>query len=164
MESDSAPALVNVVAISASPDDRWRLTDPYLEEVWAEFLGPTATLVARRLGRLIESRPGGAELDVGDLARSIGVAPSVAIRALDRLHRFEVVHSDLERGLVGVSGYAPSVGDGRLFRLSEAGRFAHERLTAGMSAGGRATGRASQILTPVPNGPDLQRSLSLPGR
>jgi hypothetical protein len=163
MNLDETPVALNVVAISASADDRWRLTDPYVEEVWSEFLGPTATLMARRLGRLIESRPGGADLDVGDLASSLGVAPSVAVRALDRLHRFEVVHSDLDRGLVGVSGYAPPVGDGRLCRLSEAGRVAHERLTAGLSAGERSIGRASQVFMRVPNALGVHPP-SIPGR
>lgn len=43
MNLDDAPSALNVVPISASPDDRWRLTDPYVEDVWSEFLGPTAT-------------------------------------------------------------------------------------------------------------------------
>ncbi len=146
MDVEDSPTHLNVVAISASAEDRWRLTDPYIEEVWSEFLGPTATLAARRLGRLIETRPGGATLDIRDFANSLGVAPSVAVRAFERLHRFEVVHSDLDRGLVGVSGYAPSVGDGRVFRLSEAGRVAHERLTAVSSVDQPAVGRASSVL------------------
>lgn len=149
MNLDDAPISLNVVPISAGADDRWRLTDPYVEEVWSEILGPTATLLARRLGRLIESRPGGVELDVGEVGESLGVGRGVAIRAFERLHRFEVVHSDLDRGLVGVSGYAPSVGDGRLLRLSEAGRTAHDRLTAA-SVAERAVGRATAILTARP--------------
>lgn len=158
MNIDDAPSALNVVPISASPDDRWRLTDPYVEDVWSEFLGPTATLMARRLGRLIEVRPGGAELDLRDFATSLGVAPSVAIRALERLHRFEVIHSDLERGLVGVSGYAPAVGGGRVIRLSEAGRVAHERFTAGAPVEHPAPGRASRILAPVAS-PSQDRGL-----
>lgn len=162
MSFNDTPDVLQVVPISASADDRWRLTDSYVEEVWSEFLGPTATLMSRRLGRLIESRPGGAELEVGDFASSLGVAPSVAIRALDRLHRFAVVHSDLDRGLVGVSGYAPSVGDGRLFRLSEAGRVAHERLTAGISARERSMGRASRTLMGIPSAAGVEQLPSIP--
>jgi hypothetical protein len=40
--------------LSAQSEDRWRLTDPYIERLWSERLGPKATLLARRLGRLSE--------------------------------------------------------------------------------------------------------------
>ena len=93
--------------------------------------------------------PGGWEVDVADLAASMGVAPSIAVRALTRLHRFEVVHADLDRGVVGVSGYAPTVGDVRVFRLSEAGRVAHERLTAHLELRPVVGGRASRMLAPI---------------
>ncbi len=146
VQREDTPSSLNIIPISAGADDRWRLTDPYVEEVWSEFLGPTATMLARRLGRVMESRPGGAEVDVPDLSDSLGVGRGVAIRALERLHRFEVVHSDLSRRIIGVSGYAPSVGEGRLFRLSAAGRAAHDRLTAGAVAE-PPVGRATAILT-----------------
>jgi hypothetical protein len=143
-------APIQVVAISASPADQVRLTDLYVEEVWSEFLGPTATLLARRLGRAIADRPGGLQIELTDLAASVGVAPSVAVKALERLHRFEIVHGDLDRRIVGVSGYAPTVGDLRVFRLSEAGRVAHERLTVEVGLGPVAVGgRASQMLGPT---------------
>ena len=146
MERLSSPKTLQVVAISADPTDRFRLTDSYVEEVWSEFLGPTATLLARRLGRTIQEQPGGLEVGVGDLAASVGVSPSLALKALERLHRFGVVHSDLGRGVVGVSGYAPPVGDERLFRLSEAGRVAHDRFTADLDL---VQGRAAEMLAPV---------------
>jgi hypothetical protein len=140
---------LHLCRISAGPAERLSLTDPYVEEVWSEFLGPTATMLARRLGRAIEQRPGGMIMDVRDLASSVGVAPSVALRALERLHRFEVVHTDLERGIVGVSGYAPPVGNERLFRLSETGRVAHDRFVAGLEVGHEGSGRASHLLAPA---------------
>lgn len=146
MEHAADYASLQIVAISAGAHDRFRLSDPYVEDVWSEFLGPTATLLARRLGRLVEQRPGGVEVAVGDVAASLGVAPTVATRALERLHRFEVVHCDLDRGIVGVSGYAPPVGDGRVFRLSEAGRVAHEQFTAALEDLQPHPGRASEML------------------
>ena len=149
MEPRQAPRLLIVSLISAGPADRFRLTDPYVEEVWSEFLGPTATLIARRLGRAIEERPSGVQVEVGDLADSVGVGPSVALKALERLHRFEVVHCDLDRGIVGVSGYAPSVGEERVFRLSEPGRVAHERFMADLEVRPGAPGRAAEMLAPT---------------
>ncbi|MFN3256258.1 MAG: hypothetical protein ACE37B_11215 [Ilumatobacter sp.] len=126
------------------------MTDPYVEQVWSEFLGPTATLLARRLGRSVELRPGGQQVEVADLAASVGVAPGVAVRALARLNRFEVVHSDLDRGVIGVSGYAPPVGDERLFRLSEAGRTSHDRFMADLDARHVSPGRAAEMFAATP--------------
>jgi len=40
--------------LSAQSEDCWRLTDPYIERLWSERLGPKATLLARRIGRLSE--------------------------------------------------------------------------------------------------------------
>jgi len=34
--------------LSAQREDRWRLTDPYIERLWSDRLGPKATLLARR--------------------------------------------------------------------------------------------------------------------
>ena len=69
----------------------------------------------------------------------------MAVKALARLNRFEVVHSDLGRGVIGVSGYAPPVGDERLFRLSEAGRISHDRFMAGLDARHVMPGRAAEM-------------------
>ena len=121
---------LHVVPLPAQADDRWRLSDPYIERVWSERLGPTATLLARRLGRMLEERSGGVDVDLGDLATSLGVQPSITLKALDRLNRFEIVYFAPEQMIVGVSGFAPSVQGGRLLRLSESGRAVHERLVA----------------------------------
>jgi hypothetical protein len=128
MDDESAPRTLHVVPLSAQPEDRWRLSDPYIERVWSEHLGPTATLLARRLGRMLEERPGGVDVDLGDLAVSLGVQRSIAVKALERLNRFKVVYFAPEQLIVGVSGFAPSVQGGRLLRLSEGGRAVHERL------------------------------------
>lgn len=153
METPPTRASLQIVRISASPTDRFRLTDPYVEEVWSEFLGPTATLLARRLGRTIEVRPDGAELDVGELAASVGVPPTVALRSLRRLHRFEVVHSDLERGVVGVSGFAAPVSGERLCRLSESGRAMHEQFMTDERA--MSTIGGQRQWTSISNSPEI---------
>lgn len=46
--------LVTIVAMSLRDNDRWELTGLYFETEWSEVLGPTATLLARRLGRIVE--------------------------------------------------------------------------------------------------------------
>ena len=84
------------------------------------------------------------------LAASVGVAPGVAVKALARLNRFEVVHSDLDRGVIGVSGYAPLVGDERLFRLAEVGRTSHDRLMAALDARHVGPGRAAEMFAAAP--------------
>ncbi len=45
----------------------------YVELFWLGVLGPTATLLLRRLADGLESYPDGFELDVPDLARSLGI-------------------------------------------------------------------------------------------
>lgn len=141
---DTAPQSIQVISIPPQAHERWRLSDRYVEDVWSEFLGPTATMMARRLGRLAEERPAGIEVDPADLGASIGVGRSLVEKAFRRLDRFGIVHSDLDRRIVGVSGHAPSVGDDRLFRLSEAGLVAHEQLTAATEVA--PIGRASELL------------------
>lgn len=130
MEDAPVPTTLHVVPLSASADDRWRLSDRYVEEVWSEHLGPTATLLARRLGRMIEEHPGGVDIELADLASGAGVQGGIARKALERLNRFEVVHFSPEQSVVGVSGFAPSVQGARVLRLSERGRLIHDRLVA----------------------------------
>ena len=139
MEDAPDPTTLHVVPISAQAGGRWRLSDRYVEEVWSEFIGPTATLLARRFGRMMEECPGGAEVDLGDLASGVGVQRGIAVKALERLNRFEIVHFSPEQSVVGVSGFAPSVHGGRVRRLSEPGRLVHDRLVA-----------ASDIARPAP--------------
>ncbi|WP_395154152.1 hypothetical protein [Ilumatobacter sp.] len=139
MDHEPDPTILHIVPLSASADDRWRLSDRYIEEVWSEHLGPTATLLARRFGRMIEEHPGGVDIDLADLASGVGVQRGIARKALERLNRFEVVHFSPEQSLVGVSGFARSVKCARVLRLSERGRLVHDCLVA-----------ASEISRPVP--------------
>jgi len=54
MDDISNQRTLHLMPLSAQSEDRWRLTDPYIERLWSERLGPKATLLARRLGRLSE--------------------------------------------------------------------------------------------------------------
>ena len=48
MDDISNQRTLHVMPLSAQSEDRWRLTDPYVERLWSERLGPKATLLARR--------------------------------------------------------------------------------------------------------------------
>ena len=161
MDFISEQRTLHVVPLSANAEDRWRLSDPYVERVWSEHLGPTATLLARRLGRMLEEQQGGVDVDLGDLAGSLGVQPSIAVKALNRLNRFEVVYFAPEQMIAGVPGFAPSVSGAQLLRLSEGGRVVHEllveeseapRLVQGVSGARAAVSRLS-----VPRAAAVQR-------
>ena len=114
-----------MVPIPARAADCWLLTGRYVEVVWSEFLGPTATLMARRLGDFVERHPAGGEVSVTAMGVSLGAAPSMVRASLIRLDRFGITSMSVERGVVGVSGLAPSVGPRLLGRLSEAARREH---------------------------------------
>lgn len=130
MDGLAQQSILNLVPISAHPEDRWRLSDRYVVEVWSEFIGPTATLLARRFGRIMDEHPGGAEVDLVALASGGGLQRSTRIKALERLHRFEIVHLSDDKSVVGVSGFVPSIHGGRILRLTERGRLLHDRLLA----------------------------------
>ena len=68
---------------------------PYVETCWLPVLGPTATLLYRRLGSWAESNPDGVDVDLVDLSVSLGLGEglgrnSLIARALGRLARFDV--------------------------------------------------------------------------
>lgn len=48
-------------------------TSRYVETCWLGILGPTATWAYRRIGSLAEMHPEGAEVDLADLALSLGL-------------------------------------------------------------------------------------------
>ncbi len=67
----------------------------YVEMCWLPVLGPTATLLYRRLGTWVEHNPEGLEVDLVDLSVSLGLGEglgrnSLIARALGRLAHFDV--------------------------------------------------------------------------
>jgi len=114
-----------VVPISPRVGDRWALTGRYVEMVWSELLGPTATLLARRLGDCVDLHPCGVEVSLADVGRSLGVAPGKVRSSLRRLHRFGLATMCVDRATIEVSGLAPSVSPSLSARLSAAGRREH---------------------------------------
>ena len=112
--------------IAVRGGDRWALTGRYVEVVWSEFLGPTATLLARRLGNFVELHPRGGELSLTVMGRSLGVAPSTVRKALRRLAWHGITMVCDERAVLGVSGLAPLIGPDLLARLSADGGREHQ--------------------------------------
>jgi hypothetical protein len=93
---DTTPKVIEIAAV-AHPDPRVRrlgfgLGDPYIEHCWSTVIGPSATLLLRRLPHLwAQHEP--ARLELGDLSRSLGLGGGTAptsrlARSLDRVARF----------------------------------------------------------------------------
>lgn len=70
------------------PPDRHEVAD-----YWLPKLGPTAHLLAVNLHRVLAPHRGSiVEVDVGLVARTLGVRPAKITSSLDRLHRREIVY------------------------------------------------------------------------
>lgn len=65
----------------AGPEPRGpvhELRSEYVERFWLGVLGPSVTLLLRRLARGFDHHPGGFVIDVADTARAIGLGASTA--------------------------------------------------------------------------------------
>ena len=138
------PTSLRLVTRPPSGSDRWRLTDPYLELVWAPHLGPTATLIARHLGHALDAAV--AEIDVVMLGALVGSAADPAggvrrvMRALRRLSAAQIVSWSPSRSTVTLSGYVAPVPTALLDRLPAEIIDMHRALLAGPPAPGVADG------------------------
>jgi hypothetical protein len=103
---------------------------PYVEGVWGGVLGPSATLCYRRLGALIELGSVDIEIDVVDLAVSLGLGEGTGrqatiTRTLARLIAFDVARWLPDDRYAVRRALAP-IAEHRVQRLSEsAQRFHH---------------------------------------
>src|SRR5437868_4819334 len=71
----------------------------YVEMCWLPVLGPTATLLYRRLGSWAEGQPNGTAVDMVDLGVSLGLGESLnrsglLFRGLQRLVQFDAARWD----------------------------------------------------------------------
>jgi hypothetical protein len=118
------PDTLHLVVIPRRPTDRWALRGDYVEVVWAEILGPTATAVARRLGRAAADLE--VDLPAEAVASSLAVSPRKALDALRRLHHYGLVEFYFQRfANVALSGWVPSVPAGVAVSLSSYARHAY---------------------------------------
>ena len=99
---------------------------PYVEAVWLPVLGPSATLALRRLGALAAARPEGVDVDLGDLARDLGLGGATArlLRTLRRLEMFGMATSRVDH--LAVRTAVGPLPERHLCRLSQRARAAHE--------------------------------------
>jgi len=93
----------------------------YVEVCWLPVLGPTATLLYRRLGTWAEAQPEGSEVDLVDLSLSLGLGESLAPdgllpQALGRLGRYDIIRCD--RDSLAVRRALPLLEEHQLGRLS----------------------------------------------
>jgi hypothetical protein len=104
----------------------------YVEVCWGGILGPTATMLYRRLGTWAEAQPEGSQLDVIDLAVSLGLGEGLArnsliTKAIGRLVRFGT--SRWEGEALAVRRALAPLPEAQARRLSYSTRRLHEKLT-----------------------------------
>jgi hypothetical protein len=92
-----------------------RADSNYTTLVWGGLIGPTAVVLLRLFGQLTtDGRV--VEITVQELAATIGVSPSLALRGIDRLARFGFVQ---RRGTtLSVRHFVDLVTGGRVHKLS----------------------------------------------
>lgn len=110
----------------------FELHKPYVELCWGPVLGPTATLLLRRLPVLWQMRRP-ATIAHAELAGSLGLglgagSRSRLIRAMDRCVRFGVATWTAEGTSLAVYGRLPALSDRQLARLPEFTRRAHQQI------------------------------------
>lgn len=137
------PARITVRAWER-PEVRGRLHDlrgDYVERFWLGVLGPSVTLLLRRLDRGFDHHPEGFAIDLADTARAIGLGASTArnspmARTLERacmfstMRRTAVDQYELRRGL-------PMLNERQLSRLPAVVRNAHDRWVESQSTAPR---------------------------
>jgi hypothetical protein len=107
------------------------LHDPYVEQVWAGVIGPSALLVLRRLPVLWREREP-AVVDLRELGQSLGQGPSIARtgrtrRTIERLVGFGMAHR-LPGDELGVHTEVAPLTDRQLARVPGWTRQLHDRL------------------------------------
>ena len=95
----------------------------YVEVVWADLLGPTATVALRFLAPYSSLPAEQATLDVRELAATLGVSTSVLLRALGRLARFGFIRR--RPHVLEVRAFAAPVPSHYVSRLSRTARAFH---------------------------------------
>ena len=102
----------------------------YVERFWLGILGPSTTLLLRRLAGQLEASPAGFDLPLADTARSLGLGgegrSSPFVRALSRCCQFQLAMPE-EEGVLAVRRKLPPLNRRQLARLPEPVQMEHQR-------------------------------------
>lgn len=135
LRTDHSPDVLRVTAwVDPIVDSRGHpIDDPYIEMFWLPVLGPTATWLYRRLvAGVLGDTTEFIDIDMADLARSIGVAHTAGrhnpfARALQRCVMFGAVQNIaiLPVHTIAVRRFLPTLAHRHLQRLPEQLQIAH---------------------------------------
>ncbi len=124
---DDCASRFEIIVVAPANGECFELTSRYVELVWSEFLGPTTTLLARRIGLALTASGPATGLSLSEVGSSLGVAPSRVRWSLHRLAGFGIAGVSLEPAAVVTSGLAAPVPPHLVERLSAAGAAEHRR-------------------------------------
>ncbi|MGQ0823795.1 MAG: hypothetical protein ACT4OX_01985 [Actinomycetota bacterium] len=108
------------------------LTDPYVEQCWSAVVGPSSTLLLRRLPALwVTQVP--AEIDARELSQSLGLGTGVGAHSrlnttLQRLARYGLARPVSDGSGLDVYLQVAPLNERQVARLPQWTRDAHERL------------------------------------
>ncbi|MGZ7019242.1 MAG: hypothetical protein ACXVL8_18900 [Acidimicrobiia bacterium] len=108
------------------------LTDPYVEQCWSAVVGPSSTLLLRRLPALWVARVP-AEIDAGELSQSLGLGAGAGehsrlVSTLQRLVRFDLATPAADGTGLDVYRKVAPLTPRQLARAPRWTRDTHERL------------------------------------
>lgn len=163
MEDQEEPPFPDQITLFAVPPvegQHWPLNSHYIEYVWASSIGPTSTMLARRIGDLLMTSPSPLTVSTVELGDGIGVAPRRAVAGLSRLHSWHLIHFDRPTGRILTSGMVHSMSPGVLLGRSDIVRYAHDQLVATNSGAQTGHDRPTGLETAsdglvAPAGPSL---------
>lgn len=143
MQHPSLPLLTDRVLLVPWPDAAVERVGhdpraPYVERFWLPILGPTTTLLTRRLAAELERSPDGCELNLLELADALGLQDRTGrdgpfMRSFRRLVQFAIARPEGE--CLAIRRRLPSLTARQLSRLPAALQLEHEQLAliAGLS-------------------------------
>lgn len=135
---DASPGLERLGVlpwVESGPDRRRQGEDPrsaYVETFWLPILGPSTTLLLRRLADDFDAAPDGFDIDCASMAREIGLSTRLDrrapfVRTIERSVKFNMTQLDGE--VLYVRRRLPRLRPSQVERLSDRLRALHESWT-----------------------------------
>lgn len=122
-------------ALPRAPERLFPLAHDYFEIVYAPLIGPTAVLLARAMGRHLDSARGPTSVCPTELALEVGIRASNAdplgrrshlVHAIDRLAHGHIV-ARLGDRVLGLQVAVPPLSERALAQLPASAQLAHRR-------------------------------------